>query len=197
MHHVLEVGVGSGVVLASALQLGAVQATGIDIEPAAIVATKALLVKEGLSAKAQLRCGDMWSVGNVQGQKFDFVISNLPQFACERVPGDGHLPSWSAGGPDGRRLMDPFLSGLPAHLDQAGRAVITHNVFLGLDKTHALLARSGLQTRVVHSVSVPLSPEKLRCMNADVLKRDNGRGVHRVGDCWFVNFDVLEITWKP
>ena len=196
MNCILEVGVGSGVVLASALQLGAVRATGIDIEQAAIDASKALLVKEGLNAKAQLSCGDMWSVGNVQGQKFDFVISNLPQFACERVTGDGHLPSWSTGGPDGRRVVDSFLSGLPEHLDKAGRAVITHNVFLGLDKTQALLARGGLQARVAHSVSVPLSLEKLKCMNADVVKRDNGRGVHRVGDCWFVDFDVLEITWK-
>ena len=62
MNCILEVGVGSGVVLASALQLGAVRATGIDIEQAAMDATTALLVKEGLGAKAQLACGDMGSV---------------------------------------------------------------------------------------------------------------------------------------
>ena len=189
-------GVGNGVILASALQLGAVRAIGVDIEQAAIDATKALLAKEGLIAKAQLACGDMWSVADVQGQKFDLIISNLPQFATACIVGDGHLPSWSAGGADGRRVVDSFLNGLPEHLDKAGRAVITHNVFLDLDKTRAILAQGGLQARVVHSVSVPLSPEKLQCMDADTLKRDDGRGIHCVGDCWFVDFDVLEMTWK-
>ena len=196
MNHVLEVGIGSGVVLVSALQLGAVQATGIDLEQAAIDATKALLVREGLSAKAQLACGDMWSTDAVQGQKYDFVISNLPQFACERVPEDGHLPSWSAGGLDGRRVVDAFLTGLPEHLAQNGLAVITHNIFLDLIKTQVLLSRSGLLARVAHSVSIPLSLEKSQCIHPDVLKCDNGRGVRRVGDCWFVDFDVLEITWE-
>ena len=196
MNHVLEVGVGSGVVLASALQLGAVKAMGIDIEQAAIDVTQVLLDKEGLGTKAQLACGDMWSVEALRGEKFDLIISNLPQFACELVPGDNHLPSWSAGGPDGRRLIDSFLRGLPAHLRQAGRAVMTHNVFLDLIKTQALLAGDGLRARVVQSVSVPLPLEKLQCINAGVLERDNGRGIHRVGDNWFVDFDVLEITWQ-
>ena len=192
----LEMGIGSGVVLTSALQLGAVPATGIDIENTAVIETLALLVKEGLNDRVQLACGDMWSASVLYGQKFDLIISNLPQFATEGFGGDGHLTTWSAGGADGRRVLDSFLNGVPEHLAENGCAVITHNVFLDLEKTQALLTRLKLEARVVQSLSVPLSPEKLRCMDADTLKRDNGRGVRRVGDCWFVDFDVLEITWK-
>lgn len=189
-------GIGSGVLLASALKLGAQRATGVDIENAAVEATRALFTQEGLMARAQLGQGDLWSAPVVQGQSFDFIISNLPQFACERVPGDGHLPSWSAGGPDGRRLMDPFLNELAHYLTANGRAVITHNVFLNLGQTQHILAQCGLAARVAQTVSVPLPLQKLACLNPETLERYNGRGVQCVGSSWFVDFDVLEITWQ-
>jgi hypothetical protein len=30
-----------------------------------------------------------------------------------------------------------------------------------------------------------------------VLARFAGEGVHRMGDYWFVDFDLVEISWKP
>lgn len=196
LNNVLEMGIGSGVLLASALQLGARQATGVDIENAAVEATRALLIQEGLVSRAQLGQGDLWSAAVVQGQTFDFIISNLPQFACERVPVDGHLPSWSAGGTDGRDLMNPFLSGLHRYLSKNGRAVITHNVFLDFESTQQLIGKNHMTARVAQSVSVPLPSNKLNCMNPHTLKRYNGHGVKQVGGNWFVDFDVLEITWS-
>ena len=58
------------------------------------------------------------------------------------MPIPGRLPTWSAGGADGRALLDPFLEGLAAHLAPGGRAVITHNAFVGLERSREIVARA-------------------------------------------------------
>jgi release factor glutamine methyltransferase len=112
------------------------------------------------------------------------------------VEGDGRLPSWSAGGTDGRRSVDQFLNGLGQHLAPGGLAVMTHNVFLDLGKTQAMLCPLGLQARVAFVASAPLTLNKLACLSPQVLARFTGQGIHKIGDYWFVDFDVIEISWK-
>ena len=48
----------------------------------------------------------------VAGRRFDLIVANLPHFPMERSDVPGRLPTWSAGGTDGRALLDPFLEGL-------------------------------------------------------------------------------------
>jgi len=183
------------VVMATLLALGAQSAVGIELETLAVQATQDLLKQEGLQAKASLLQGDMWAACG--DDCFDLVVTNLPQFAAEHIEGDGRLPSWSAGGIDGRRSVDPFLKGLGRHLAPGGLAVMTHNVFLDFGKTQAMADALGLQARVAYSASAPLPAHKLACLSPHVLARFAGEGVHRMGDYWFVDFDLVEISWKP
>ncbi|MES2943562.1 MAG: hypothetical protein V4772_11905 [Pseudomonadota bacterium] len=122
-------------------------------------------------------------------------MTNLPQFPAHHVEGDGRLVSWSAGGEDGRRLGDRFLLGLPGHLAAGGLAVMTHNVFIDLEKTRLMARDLGLQARVVSSTSIPLSAQKLASMNPLVRDRYAGRGIHNLGAYWFADFDIVEIDW--
>ena len=190
----LEMGPGSGVVMATLLALGARSAVGIELETLAIQATQELLAQEGLQAKASLIQGDMWAACG--DARFDLVVTNLPQFAADRVEGDGRLPSWSAGGIDGRRSVDPFLKGLGRHLAPGGLAVMTHNVFLDFSKTEAMADALGLRARIAYCASAPLPAHKLASLSPHVLARYAGEGVHRMGDYWFVDFDLVEISWK-
>jgi len=190
----LEMGPGSGVVMATLLALGAQSAVGIELEALAVRATQNLLDQEGLRARASLLQGDMWAACG--DDCFDLVVTNLPQFAAEHIEGDGRLPSWSAGGIDGRRSVDPFLAGLSRHLAPGGLAVMTHNVFLDFNKTQAMAEAVGLQARVAYSVSAPLPAHKLASLSPEVLARFTGQGIHRMGDYWFVDFDLVEISWK-
>ena len=189
---VLEIGSGSGVVLAVMGALGAASLCGVDIEDEAIASSALLLGELGHGGIADLHCGDMWLP--VAGRRFDLIGVNLPHFPMEPVEVAGRLPTWSAGGADGRLLLDPFLAGLADHLAPGGRAVITHNGFVDLGSSRDLLARSGLSLRIALSTLVYISPEKLALMTADVLRAEEGRTIHRYGPHTFAEMHIAEIA---
>ena len=187
----LEIGFGSGVVLAAIGELGAASLCGVDIESAAVASGAMLLETLGFGDKSQMFRGDMWRP--VAERRFDLIASNLPQFPMEPLEYAGRLPSWSSGGPDGRHLLDRFLDGLAAHLAPGGRAVITHNAFVGLDATRAMVARDGLSLRVAMTVLVHLGSEKLDLMTRSVLLAEDGCSIFRYGPYAFAEMHVVEI----
>ena len=187
----LEVGSGSGVVLAAMGELGAASLCGIDIEGSAVASGARLLHGLGYGGRVEMWRGDVWEP--VAGRRFDLIAANLPQFPMETLGYGGRLPSWSAGGPDGRRLLDRFLAGLSAHLAPGGRAIITHNAFLDLDATRAMVAKDGLSLQVSMTVLVHLSSEKLKLMTRSILCSEHGRSIHRYGPYAFAEMDVVEI----
>jgi polar amino acid transport system substrate-binding protein len=111
--------------------------------------------------------GDLWRP--VAGKTFDLVTANLPHFPMRPAPFGCRTPSWGCGGADGRRFLDPFLRGLPAHLASAGRAVITHNAFVDLDRSRDILQAGGLTLRVAATLNVYIPQEKLELMTPAVL----------------------------
>ncbi len=187
----LEIGTGSGLVMATLLAQGAQQALGVDVESGAVACTRELLADLGLSERAQVVQGDMWAP--CAGQRFDVIVANLPQFPVQHTLNDGRLPSWSSGGADGRALVDPFLRGLALHLAPGGLAVMTHNSFISLERTQVLLAESSLQAQVASTVSVPLPRHKLQGLPTQVLQAYLGQGLHLLGDGAFADFHVLDI----
>lgn len=188
---VLELGSGSGVVLAAAAAMGAASVSGVDIEPSAVEATAMLLHGMGHGEKLDMRQGDLWRP--LEGRRFDVIASNLPQFPMDSIGHSERLPSWSAGGHDGRRQLDRVLQGLSAHLAPGGRAILTHNGFIGLDATREMLAVDGLGMRVALTVLVHLGREKLDLMNGGVLCAEDGRSIHRYGPYAFGEMHVVEI----
>ena len=103
---VLEIGSGSGVVLAALGAMGARSLIGVDIEEAAVEIGRALMHELGFDSRAEFHRGDMWVP--VSGRKFGVIAANLPHFPMEPASVGGRLATWSAGGPDGRRLLDAF-----------------------------------------------------------------------------------------
>jgi release factor glutamine methyltransferase len=187
----LEIGPGSGVVLAALGELGARSLCGIDIENKAVAESALLLHALGHGAMLELHRGDMW--GPVTTRRFDLIVANLPQFPMAPQAYAGRLSSWSAGGRDGRDLLDRFLGGLPGHLAPGGRAVITHNGFVDLERTREFIAAIGLSMRVPLTVLVNLPPEKLRLMSPHILLAEEGRSIFRYGPYAFGQMHVIEI----
>lgn len=188
----LEVGVGSGVVLATLAGLGARKATGVDIEPEAVIASRDLAADLGFADVIEVVAGDMWMP--LADRRFDLVVANLPHFP---MPGDavpGRLPSWSAGGFDGRRLLDPFLKGLGRRLADGGMAIITHNAFVDLQRTSAILAQDNLEVAEHAQFMVFIPPEKLARMTEETLAAANGRTIHRYGPYAFGQVKILKIA---
>ncbi len=187
----VEIGSGSGVVLAAIGELGAASLCGVDIESTAVASGALLLHGLGHGDKVEMHRGDMWRP--LEGRRFDIAAANLPQFPMEPVGYGGRLPSWSAGGPDGRRLLDRFLCGLRDHLAPGGRAIITHNGFVDIEVTRDLIAREGLSLRVAMTVLITLSSEKLELMSRNVLLAEEGRSICRYGPYAFGEMHVVEI----
>tara|TARA_E500000318_G_scaffold19042_1_gene19869 strand:+ start:4396 stop:5106 length:711 start_codon:yes stop_codon:yes gene_type:complete len=190
--HALEMGSGSGVVLAALAHLGAASLCGIDVEHDAVAAGTLLLRDLGHGPRSQIHRGNMWQP--VAGRRFDLIAANLPHFAMEDHEVPGRHASWSAGGPDGRRLLDPFLSGLRDHLTDGGRAVLTHNGFVDLDASRDALVSHGLTLRIVKSVMVSIDKEKLALMTPSVLRAEEGKSIHRYGPYAFADMHVVEIA---
>jgi release factor glutamine methyltransferase len=189
---VLEIGCGSGVVLAAAGALGAAALCGVDVEPAAVAATRRLLRGLDLETEVEVHRGDLFAP--VDGRRFDLIVANLPHFPMEAAAVGDRLPSWSSGGADGRSLLDPFVAGLGAHLAPSGRAVVAHNAFVGLDATKAAAGRQGLRVDVAATVLVDLPPPKFARMTPEVLRREAGRSIHLYGGLAFGEMLVLTIS---
>jgi release factor glutamine methyltransferase len=187
----LEIGSGSGVVLAALGALGAASLCGIDIEEDAVTSGMLLLAELGHDKTAELYLGDMWLP--VTGRRFDLIVANLPHFPMERSDVPGRLPTWSAGGTDGRALLDPFLEGLARHLAPEGRAIITHNAFVGLECSREILAGFGLKLQVALTILVCIPDDKVARMSARVLGAEDGRTIHRYGPYAFGEMHIVEI----
>ena len=139
----------------------------------------------------QMHCGDMWLP--VAGRRFDLITANLPHFPMEPREFGSRLPSWSSGGPNGRRLLDCFLDGLSAHLAPGSRAIITHNAFVDLELSRAMVQRGGLSLRVAMTVLVHIPSEKLGLMTRSILCCEEGRSIYLYGSYAFAEMHIVEI----
>ena len=189
---VLEIGSGSGVVLAALGEMGAASLCGIDIEEDAVDAGMLLLAELGHGAMSEVHQGDMWLP--VANRRFDLIVANLPHFPMERSEVMGRRPTWSAGGNGGRALLDRFIEELDGHLLQGGCAVITHNAFVGMDRTREMLRARGMTMAVVQSILVGIPDEKMAKLTPSVLEAELGRTLHRFGPYCFGEVNVLEIA---
>jgi release factor glutamine methyltransferase len=192
---VLDVGCGSGVLLAAAGMLGAAALCGVDVEAGAVSATDGLLCGLGLADRAQIRQGHLFDP--VRGRTFDLVVANLPHFPMEPRPFDTRRSSWSAGGADGRALLDPFLAGVGDHLAPGGRAFLVHNAFLGLEATVDILTQTGLRADVAETILVHVPEEKVSLMTPSILARETGRSIFRIGPYTFARVLALVISRDP
>lgn len=189
--NVLEIGSGSAVILAALGALGAATLCGVDIEHDAVEAGGMLLGELG-HAGAELHQGDMWLP--VAGRQFDLIVANLPHFPMAPVEVAGRLPTWSSGGSDGRWLLDAFIEGLPVHLAPAGRAVITHNAFIGIERSRTIAQEHDLDLKVVLTTLVYIPGDKIGRMTPGVLDAEEGRSLHRYGPYTFGDMHVVELT---
>ena len=91
-------------------------------------------------------------------------------------------------------MLDPFLEGLPGHLEPDGRAIISHNAFIGLNRSQAILADLGFEMQVVLTTLVYIPDDKLVRMSAGVLGAEDGHTIHRYGPYAFGEMHIVEIA---
>lgn len=186
---VCELGCGAGTALALAGILGASRLCGSDVDEDALGTTEETVRDAGVDVDLQLRLGSLWEP--FENESFDLVLCNPPHFPAEAVELSGRKPTWSAGGADGRRLLDPILQGLGERLTPGGSALLTHNTICDLGKTIEILRRVGLRTRSIDRILVYLPPEKLSAVDRDAVNRRVG--LVAVGRHMFAEVRLLHV----
>jgi release factor glutamine methyltransferase len=191
MDHVLDVGVGSGILLACLARLGAKNLWGIDIDPEAIAASTTLLQEEAPFLPKKILEGDMWSPLAPE-QRFDVIVANLPQFPATVVTSD-RPKTW--GGDEGRTLIKRFIQALPDRLQPDGVAYITHHDLVGLTSTMQCIQSSGLKGETVFQWTVFESPESMSSVNPQVILEGH-ETLDYIGGYAFIGARILAITYN-
>jgi methylase of polypeptide subunit release factors len=187
----LDMGVGSGVLLATLGLIGVRNLCGVDVDPQAIGATDRLMRELGLIERTRLLLGSLWEP--LGEERFDVIAANLPHFPSTEPPDPRRSPTWSVGGADGRKLVDPFLKGLPRHLADTGVAFMTHDGFLGIDRTRAIAAKNGLRLELACASIALIPPEKLAKLSPDMNADRCNAGIRRLGSYDFTDVQILAI----
>jgi SAM-dependent methyltransferase len=111
---VFDVGTGSGVLAFVLLQQGAAQATGTDVEPAAVACARANAERLGLGGRFSAVEADGFPEG-----KADLVVCNPPW-----IPHPPRTRLDRAVYDEGGAFLGRFLDGLAAHLAAGGRGLL-------------------------------------------------------------------------
>lgn len=181
----IDIGTGSGVLLAALARLGAQELWGVDIDPDALLAAGAMLTREAPDRPRHLLLSDVWR--HVPRRTFDVIVGNLPHFPANLPPQPGRNPSWSGGG---RGVLDAFLIGLAAHLAIDGVAWATHHALADLDQSKKLLAARGLVAETVFSWTVHESASRITAVAPSIRAEAE---LKCIGGYYFVEAHVLEI----
>lgn len=163
-HRVCDIGTGSGILVATALKLGALDVVATDIDPIALDIARGRLSLGFPDVEPELHLGSNWDSLDAKRQ-FDLVLANLPNFPAVALQSEARSKHWSVGGVDGRAALDPFLEELPARLAMGGLAVFTQNRCIGLDITLRQLRNAGLSVRVEGTTLVPINPNKIDALS--------------------------------
>jgi|GEM_PF-265135 len=184
----IDIGTGSGVLLAALAHSGATDLWGVDVDPDALRLARALLASEAPGVPVTLLNSHLWN--GVPALRFDAVVANLPHYPADVPLSPGRNPSWSGGG---RRLLDDFLVGLADHLAPGGVAWITHHALAGLDVSKAMLTRHGLVAEVVLTWTVYEPGDRVAALSPAVIAAERPRSLRCIAGYHFVDSHVLEI----
>lgn len=116
--HVLEMGLGSGVLSIKAAKLGAKSVVALDINPRARAIGGFNVVVNNVQEIVDIRSGCVDDIYQpVKGEKFDYIISNPP---FEPTPENEHYYLNSAAGIYGLDFLHRLFKGLNNHLNENG-----------------------------------------------------------------------------
>ncbi|MEZ5101539.1 MAG: homocysteine S-methyltransferase family protein [Thermoleophilia bacterium] len=149
----LDVGCGCGILSVQLGLNGATRVHSIDIDVSAVANTLANGFRNGVSAGMTGEDVDIYQWEPTE--RFDLIVASLYQMPVdpyEEPTGHRPLDYW------GRNVLDHFLELLPRLLAPGGRALIMQLSIVGQKRTARLLARNGLQARVVDFAFFPFGP---------------------------------------
>ena len=149
---VLDLGTGSGILAVLAAKKAA-QVLAMDLSPLAIHCAKENAKLNGVRTIDFIQ-GDLFTALN-DGVRFDLVLFNAPYLPSE----EGETATWIgrswAGGENGRRVVDRFISEVPAYLKPKGRVLLMQSTLTGVEETIQEFAGHGFKACVAAAQKLP------------------------------------------
>lgn len=140
----LDVGCGVGILAIQLALNGASHVTALDIQKEAVDNTLTNAYRNRVADRMTGVTADLYSF--VPERKYDLVVASLYQMPTDprgMMHGHRDIDYW------GRNLLDHFIRSLDEYLAEEGVAYLMQVSMLGAKQTGDLLARSGLEARVV------------------------------------------------
>lgn len=165
---VLDMGTGTGIQAIIAAKY-AEKVVGIDVNERALeVAMENARLNE-VSERCEFRKGNLFSPLKKE-ERFDLIIFNPPYLPTskEEVTAGILDAAWN-GGPDGRRVIDPFIEQFDRYLNDDGALLLLHCHLADTERTIDMLRKKGFDVRVLEEVEV--FPERLSVIYAQRIKR--------------------------
>lgn len=178
----LEIGTGRGylsIILARAFDnINYVVAT--DIERQAIRLARQNVKLNRLAKRIEIREGNLFEP--VGDEKFDVILSVPPQIP---ISADGvkklipsvsayHLTT-SAGGNDGREILNPLIQQAVCHLNPGGFITFVHADFTSPRKTLKMMENNNLIPRILGKRRKLLEETTLTCLSKDIIEQTGYR----------------------
>lgn len=178
----LEIGAGRGylsIILARAFD-NIIYVVATDIERRAIRLARQNVKLNGLAKRVKIRKGNLFKP--VGDEKFDVILSVPPQIP---ISADGvkklipsvsayHLTT-SAGGNDGREILNPLIRQAARHLNPGGFIAFVHADFTSPSKTVQLMAKNNLTPRILGKRRKPLEETTLTRLSKDIIEQTGYR----------------------
>lgn len=139
---VLDLGCGSGIAGLSAVRRCEVtKVTFADLNPIALKCAKVNAERNRLASKCEFKETRLFSA--FAGQKFDTIMFNPPYLPTAPDEVTSKLDEAWNGGPDGRRIIDPFLERVAGHLRPNGQLLFLSSSLTNTPKTVKVLRDNG------------------------------------------------------
>lgn len=149
---VLDVGTGCGLLAVLAAEK-AKKVVAIDINPHAIECANRNAQTNKVENKIDFRQGNLFE-SIKENELFSLIIFNSPYLPSEPDEDSWIRRAWD-GGPNGRQVIDQFITEVPNFLLAGGRILLVQSSLSDLNRTFEMFNEIGLKATVIKEVKVP------------------------------------------
>jgi release factor glutamine methyltransferase len=149
---VLDVGTGCGLLAVLAAEK-AKKVVAIDINPYAIKCAYRNAQTNKVKKKIDFRQGNLFEPIK-ENELFSLIIFNSPYLPSEPNEDSWIERAWD-GGPNGRQVIDQFITEVPNFLLVGGRILLVQSSLSDLTRTFEMFNEIGLDAAVIEEVKIP------------------------------------------
>jgi len=143
----LDIGTGCGILaIIASRKVKKVIAT--DVNPHAIKCARLNTKINEISRKIEVRLGDLFQpIGKTE--RFNVIIFNAPYLPSSPREQRTWLGRSWAGGPNGRKLIDRFITEAPRYLKRNGKILLVQSSLANIDETLVKFREASLRAQVI------------------------------------------------